>query len=194
MATKRQSYFLALPLSEAFAHNLALIQNHIDHNLRLLNIERIITPTENLHVTVIYLGTLDPSKRATVEFNLKTALNDVEPIILTPEKIILAPLEKEKSMIWLTYEDNETFSVLRNRLISALNLPFTNDPRQPIIHTTLFRIKKPLHNLDINLPEVEMSAIKIKAVTLFHSKHQNDTRIYTPIETYPILAKTYPTT
>lgn len=133
----KQRIFIALPLSEEFQLKLETVLREKRERLRIRWL-----PRENWHLTL-----LPPQFWGSQELNLaqEKLREEVKKKVfsLTAEKIILAPPQREKRMIWLVFKNTPEFFELQQeiRKILLLNGFSLEEERhsEKIIHLTLAR-------------------------------------------------------
>ncbi|MEW5805713.1 MAG: RNA 2',3'-cyclic phosphodiesterase [Patescibacteria group bacterium] len=133
----KQRIFIALPLPETFKQELEMV---LEKEVQALNLRWV--PRQNWHLTL-----LAPQYWNEAETNLaiETLRNNrkSKAFSLESEKIILAPPNKEKRMVWLVFKNSVEFFNLQKNIVNALlgkefNLEI-NLRQEKILHLTLAR-------------------------------------------------------
>jgi RNA 2',3'-cyclic 3'-phosphodiesterase len=128
---------------------------------------RFETP-EKLHITVAFLGWVDPEQVEPIRDVMRSAAVQVEPFTLTLDRIGAFPHERRPRIVWIGSTDQgEPFRSLAGAMQSGYNeLGFTFD-KAPVAHVTLARIKEGRAHLP--MLDVKPVRLRVNHVTLFES-------------------------
>ncbi len=116
----------------------------------LLHLNGNIKPTlpENLHFTLFFFGDID---NTTVE-RIKHTMNEIrfEEFQITYKKIGVFPTYKQPKVIWIGLDDNSTkkLNALFDLVISKMEQIGFKSDKQFKPHLTLFRLKRPIRNIE----------------------------------------------
>lgn len=179
-----QRLFLAIPIVKSYANNLSLYQHALYQRLSKQTDNLRLTPRENLHVTLVFIGNTPSENVSAIIKEVQKATKELQPFTLTPKSIMQLPSDDKARAVCLTFNDSKEFNDLQSKLYEAVHSVQPTQPPKPIIHTTLMRASK----LDISdntpLPDVELSPLSVDTFTLFESKLNRNGSTYQPLETF----------
>lgn len=178
--------FVAVPISEA------LIQSASDYQEYLKRLEapvRWVRP-ENLHVTLKFLGDMDPARISGVTFAVRAALASETSFTAALGGSGVFPNSRSPRVVWMGFEQGASrLSRLANRVDSAVaGLGFERETRDFRPHVTLGRVKSnkgiaPLLNtLEIN--PFEGGKMSVEEVWLMKSTLTPEGAVYEKLETF----------
>lgn len=183
METKR--LFLGIVIDEKMTHVLMSELIHLDQDLWK------ITPAENLHTTVIFLGDVSTRIIPDVETIVSNIASRTRPFALTGGRTrIMQP--DEPTMLWMRYDRSTWFERLVTDAESCFKRIGTwerqldrkhrkkGGDRYPIAHVTLARIRGG-GMLDSLLPPFESNkqtdAFMVRKIALFSSLFEKKTGV-----------------
>jgi RNA 2',3'-cyclic 3'-phosphodiesterase len=166
----------------------------------ILNDLRVIAPkgkwvrTENLHVTLKFLGNADPQKLEQIEGALKTVRSS-QPVTLDFRGLGFFPNEKRPRVFWGGMEASENLRPLAESIggcLHQIGFPLEKWPFTP--HLTLARFDPP------GLPLALADAVKrhssdnygeaiVREFHLIESKLKSTGAEYTTIQSFPFVAE-----
>ncbi len=116
------------------------------HSLRkeLADVDRGVRPvkTEQLHLTLRFLGDMDEALLDDLEGQMNRAVEDVSPFLLTFHGVGAFPNARKPRVVWIGLEGAEPLSVIAERLEKgAVELGFVPEKRGFRPHATVARIK-----------------------------------------------------
>jgi 2'-5' RNA ligase len=98
--------------------------------------------TENYHVTVRFLGEIEPSVCTDLHNAARDAVAGIPPFTFTVDRVSAFPREERPRVLWAGGEAPPPFDDLLDRLGGSLHdLGFERARRDPHFHLTLARIK-----------------------------------------------------
>jgi 2'-5' RNA ligase len=109
-----------------------------------------IPKKEGWHITVSFCGYLTDQEAEELQKITEKAAFEINSFEISPEKIIWAPPDRPKRMIWLTFKKSEEFADLKNKIEKAivagqsggLFRSFRKENREPNPHLTLARFRE----------------------------------------------------
>lgn len=137
-----------------------------------------ITPRENLHITLVFIGYMDEKNIPGLILELSSISSNAGTFFLYPDRIIPAPPHKSSRMIWLTFRECQEFqsaagflktSVGKYALANAFRVKLDN--RDAFPHITLVRFKEVPVVKDTLLPveNIGQKKIRVKSIDLMES-------------------------
>jgi len=101
-----------------------------------------VLPPENLHVTVHFLGTVDPDRVTALTGALAAACSGLEPFDLVFEAVVPAP-KRQPRMLWARAAPSRLHTALANAVAEAAAeaAPRARPPRTSAPHVTLARAR-----------------------------------------------------
>lgn len=145
---------------------------------------------ENLHITMKFLGNIDPGKTETIKEKSKKAADSVSPFKMTLDKIGVFPNLRRLRVIWVgsREEPGEVHKLNRNLEGELKKIGFDPEGRKYIPHITLGRVKerdqskvKPLADQVESYRIEETIPAEADGLTLMESKLTPEGPIYTPV-------------
>jgi 2'-5' RNA ligase len=137
MATLR--LFVAVPLPDPLRGQLAAAAERLAGDGR-------VVPIANLHVTVHFLGDVDPVEAAPLQAALRDAVAPLPPFSLAVDGVAPGPRRRPR-MLWATFTPDARFADLAHRVHKAA-APFAPEARSPrstaTPHVTLVRHRGPV--------------------------------------------------
>lgn len=178
----KRRLFAALPVKSMLVPSLQKLQKvNPDLEIRW-------TRSENLHVTVIFLGYVELRDLPEILKVLKKIAEQTEPIEFQLEKVIPAPPKQTPRMLWVVLSKEKGFTKLSKRLGRRLGR-FARDEfvkREPVPHITLARFtdKKQAENFQ----QVKMNKLNFLTdqLVLFESRPTKLGSNYFEIETFKL--------
>ena len=180
--------FVAIPLSAEIHHNLAVFSARYKLDARELGL-RPVKP-ENIHLTLKFLGEIEPGSAVAVSQALASAVKQCEPFTFTVQSLGAFPgWNKNPRVIWVGAHPLEKIQPVFQRVESALRaLGFAAEERRFSPHLTLSRVKQDYHSPArdalferlINLkPAPEFGQFTATEVVFFQSQLNPDGPVYT---------------
>lgn len=169
----KKRLFVSIDLSE----NLKKIL--FEHSKKYQAKEVRLTPSENLHLTVYFLGYFEKKIIPEVAKRLKNVFSKTKPFSIEFDKIIFGPPNQTPRMIWavfksddfknLTKEIGEKFNDLLN---SRHKLKKESAGWRIISHITLVRFRrfKELKNLELKQPKIKEREFLVQTCQLMESR------------------------
>jgi RNA 2',3'-cyclic 3'-phosphodiesterase len=150
----------------------------VSEELRKTGLGAKFEAPEKLHVTLAFLGNVQPPRIDDIVSALSATVTGLAPFSVTLDKLGAFPHERKPRIVYVgAREQGAPFRALAERVRSAyaaLGFPFEKDP---VAHVTIARIKDPKRPLP--LLEFAPIPLAIESVTLFESlfdKTQNTSR------------------
>jgi RNA 2',3'-cyclic 3'-phosphodiesterase len=136
--------------------------------------------SENLHVTVNFLGYVLEEKIPEICESLKSATHGKSAFDIEFTKIGIGPTKEKKKMVWLRGNQNNELDDLKFSLDFALGC-FLKEKSKFIPHLTLGRIKKTEWRKLIEEPQIDKDfkfLLPVSSVDLMESRYEEGKRIY----------------
>lgn len=182
--------FLSIPVSNDFEKNFLRYKALCDapDNVSW-------TPTENLHITVVYIGVVPEVVIPKLSHVLRSALLEHAPFTITCSKVSQSPNQSVSNMLWAYFEQNTAFDdlvqVAVRTLLSVGIQPkdtFKLQSNKYIPHVTVARgegcpcvSQKCAHGNAV----LAQSAIVVNEIQLLASVTEHSVRKYICLETFP---------
>ena len=140
--------FVAFPVPFSNAEELKIIhqQNSFLDGIRW-------TPSQNLHVTIFFLGEVVEANISPIINAISAVTNKAKPFTIQFEKIKLAGKLKRGGMIWAQFYKNDSYFNLSKNIYHGVEPYLIIQPvfKDPIPHVTLARFKGETDSAKINL-------------------------------------------
>jgi len=146
------------------------------------------TPTENMHLTILFLGNLAMDNLEKIVEIGRKVFENIQPIDFYGTNISVAPNQNFARMLWLNLELNQEIAKLKRQLEKKLEengIAFEKEDRALKLHITLARFKP----VKIDWPDIKFPIhFKATEVCLMESKLQKPHAVYLPLKKF-ILGK-----
>jgi len=121
-------------------------------------------PPDNYHITLRFLGDMDPAIIVDLDRLCRDLAEDIEPFECTLDRVGAFPSMDRARVLWVGGEAPSAFQHLCRRLSDGLmELDFPRDKKQSVTHVTLARIKD---RPDPRLREIAMSIEPVSPLVL----------------------------
>jgi 2'-5' RNA ligase len=142
--------------------------NVVTERLRGAGLDARFESPKKLHITLAFLGWVDPESIEPVRDALARAAHDAKPFELTLDKIGAFPHERRPRVVWIGASEQVTAFRELSRSVRAAyeDLGFTFD-KDAVAHVTIARVK----GGDAHLPMLDVKPMKlaVRELTLFES-------------------------
>lgn len=147
------------------------------------------TPSEDAHVTVLFLGELMDSHLPEIKSILKGVTGRMAPFALHFERIEFFA-HKMPKMIWGRFQRNLGFLEL-NQEFKKFMKPYIDmteeeELKEPIPHVTLARLHTPIDPKKFSLRSRMMPSFEVTEIHLYESENDSSGKHYTILETFPL--------
>lgn len=140
---------------------------------------------EKLHITLAFLGWVDPENVDAVREALTAVAQSIAPFELTLDKLGAFPHERKPRVVWVgAREQGAAFRTLTRSARTAYEaLGFTFD-KEAVAHVTIARVKRG----EAHLPSLDIKPMKltVRELTLFESIPTARTTRYEARARYPL--------
>lgn len=147
------------------------------------------TKTENLHITVVFLGYLEKENISSLEKEIHQVLQTMRSFSLEFAGLSFGPRGKSPRLIWAKYKDHNDFSETIDRLAEHLQKkgfpPKGKLWKNP--HVTLARFKGRIDTSP--LPSVILPPLRATQIDLYESKLFRSGPVYTKRRTFHLTNK-----
>lgn len=132
--------FIALPVPDAVAAFLKQIQERL--RSPVANIRWV--PVANIHLTLKFLGEIDPSAVPAINAQLDAVARSIPPFALSAEGVGVFPNLRQARVVWVGLSgDIKLLQALQQHLESGLaTLGFKREPRAFRAHLTIGRTRQ----------------------------------------------------
>jgi len=150
-------------------------------------------PTENLHLTLKFLGEVPPAKLDEVRSVLST-IHSAQPATLEFRALAFVPNERHPKVLWVDAESTASLQSLAADIDRAMHtLGFPLETRAFTPHLTLARFYKPRVPPKLRAAVGENASRSFGSLTasdfqLIESKLKRSGAEYTPLESFPFAA------
>lgn len=185
----KKRLFTAINLPDSLKKELTGIQRSQEIIQILETTQGRFTKSENLHITVSFLDT--------IEENLVTGLIDIvnhvcnnnQPFKLALKEIAFGPPGKLARMIWATFDSSENYNKLRSELNQKIadflkhkkQSIYLDSHKEPTIHVTLARLHQYIKPFPIVNTAIRSMEFNCRAISLLESKLSPQGAIYTEL-------------
>ncbi|MCE5203823.1 MAG: RNA 2',3'-cyclic phosphodiesterase [Actinomycetia bacterium] len=136
--------FLAIALDDGLRGVLAQSAAAVRKNAPTWRGEKWVS-AQNLHVTLAFLGLLEPPALDAAQRLAETVCNDHSPYTLGLARVIPAPRPRSASMLWATVSDgyDETSELADELATRLVEVGYEPPAREFTPHITLVRARRP---------------------------------------------------
>ncbi len=184
-STKR--LFLAIKLSQELVFRVQDLKNDAESLLEDRSLRW--TASDNLHLTLLFLGDTDVSEIPTICKVMDESVKNLKSFEMTFTGLGCFPNTQKPRVFWMGVEDPQPLRLLYNRLIRGLSPVIKLNRPKFSPHVTLVRLKdyaKPelimkLNQLIDSHQERRFGSMRVEQATLFESDLQPSGPIYKTI-------------
>ena len=161
--------------------------NDVSERLRNSGFDARFEAPEKLHITLAFLGWVDPESVEAIRSALQAVAQGVAPFDLPLDKLGAFPRERKPRVVWIgSSEQRAAFRDLAHAVRKAYEaLGFTFD-KESVAHVTIARVK----GGDAHLPMLDLKPMNlaVRELTLFESIPAAHTTRYEVRARYPLKA------
>ncbi len=160
----------------------------IINELKKTQIDAKIVETENMHLTLKFLGDTDENLIDEIEKTIKESTKDIKPFEITLKNIGVFPNQNYIKVAWIGVENAEPLKQITETIDTKLqNFGFEKEKRPFSAHLTIARIKsaknkEKLIQLINKYENTEFQKIKIDKIILKKSTLTPEGPIYTNLK------------
>lgn len=178
--------FFAINLPDKVKTALGGVGEKLAQRSRRRNIRWVAT--ENLHVTLHFLGNKTDEEISRLDDRAKVIIKNLAPFELVTTKVGCFPNERRPRVIIVETSDasNRAHTLAKKLGEAILGLGMEIDLRPWHSHITLGRVKDASGVCDIDMP-VSALTIPVKSFELMESRLEADGVIYSIISSYPLM-------
>jgi 2'-5' RNA ligase len=178
--------FLAIPLPERLRSDVVALSGVLD----LPGASWRLAHAEGLHVTIRFLGEVDPADHDRLNAAWREAAGGTRPLALRLGGASVAPNPKRPRVVWLTVHDETgdgALAQLAGRLERAARLQgFPPEPRPFAAHVTLARARRGVRARAADLaPVSDLGAFTADRLVLYRSRPGPGGSVYEELWSYP---------
>jgi RNA 2',3'-cyclic 3'-phosphodiesterase len=145
------------------------------------------TADDNLHVTVLFLGSVEDKAVPELVADLRRAVARSAPFPMGHECVCLAPPgRRPPTMIWSTFSGRGSFAALAGAVSAAArrHAPEMAADKEPLPHVTLARFKNatPARGRDVTQLPARPESFLVDGVKLIESQLMPSGPVYTTVE------------
>jgi len=180
--------FLCIPIDEALRVKLADLSSRLQ---RLVHVRANWVRAENFHLTVRFLGEIDPMLTLDLQRCLRAVLKHIPPFVASINKLGAFPSTERPRVVWAGGRAADPFVELISLLEQELTqLGFPRERKPSMSHVTLARIKG---KVDDSVEEAMRSLARIpcwdlqaKQLVLMESRLTSRGAVYSPLFSLPM--------
>lgn len=179
--------FIAIDIPPWVKEQIAGIQNRF----KSLDLNASWVRPENIHLTLKFLGDIDPQRVPLIKETMTRALNPIPKFSVWLGGLGVYPDLKRPRVLWVGLRDSQgALETLHEKTDDALNsLGFPKEPRKFSPHLTFGRLKsqKGKSSLEKALqegPEIESDPFEISSVKFYQSQLTRTGSIYTALDKF----------
>lgn len=145
--------------------------------------------SDNLHLTVFFLGDVSEEKLYELREVLREKLLVVKPFILKFDSMVFAPSDERVRMIWARFKGNDSYKFLVNEVAFSVKefVSKRKEHKELIPHVTIARINNPEIGKILTLPSLNLQDVFVEECFLMESQLGVDGSHYTVIEQFSFL-------
>jgi 2'-5' RNA ligase len=146
------------------------------------------TRSENLHITLLFLGYVDNDVVPEICQKVEDASNLFDVFDIHFEKIVLAPKKDDPKMFWLEGEKSEEMRELFDTLKKELGI-FLAESKEFRPHVTLGKIRKEKWAVLPEKPEIDEKmdfSMLVENIEVLENIEEHGKRTYIPIQSCPL--------
>ena len=176
--------FVALNLSDEIKERLIKLQKKIAQYLPNF---RWIKPV-NLHLTLVFLGRVDPKKIVKLIEIIKKTVENVEPFTIDFARVGVFPESRRAKIIWVGVEESSILGALNQTFYRKLKKNnFVLDERDFTPHVTIGRTKEKVNKEAVNYvlskyPNSKFGQLKVESIDIMESELKRSGAEYQIIE------------
>jgi 2'-5' RNA ligase len=142
--------------------------NDVTERLRSTGLDARFEPPEKLHITLAFLGWVDPESIEAIRDALARAAQEAEPFDITLDKLGAFPHERKARVIWIgASKQGAIFRELSHSVRANYEaLGFTFE-KNAVAHVTIARVKG--GNAHLPMLDVKPMKFTVRDLTLFES-------------------------
>ncbi len=166
-----------------------LLLKKIKVNLNQKEIEYRWVPQENYHVTINFLGEVDPERLSELEGILTEVAQASAPFSLRVEGVGAFPEAHSGRVLWMGIQNSIALRELQSRCTELLRAQnFSVEDRDYSPHLTIARLRSPKNVSDIISPcrNTDFGDLAVTELTLYESKLGGSFPIYTPVKHFSL--------
>jgi 2'-5' RNA ligase len=178
---KRIKLFAGIELTPTVRKACAAIADR----LRASGLNARFEAAEKLHITLAFLGWVDPEASAEISEALKRAAQSCAPFDLSLDKLGAFPHERKPRVVWVgASEQGEPFRDLSRAAREEFEtLGFSFD-KEPVAHVTIARVKGGVAHLPVL--DIKPMKMRVTGLTLFESIPAAGTTRYEARARFPL--------
>jgi 2'-5' RNA ligase len=145
------------------------------------------THPSDLHLTLLFIGEVDPGRQADVSSSVSKVFSAKSPFTLEAESLTTWGDIRKPNMLWLRFRRSPAFTDLRQNLQEAIApvVSLKPDYSDPIPHVTMARFPKGLvRPVESPVPEGLKREVMIDKAELWVSEARSDGRKYRAISEF----------
>jgi 2'-5' RNA ligase len=150
-------------------------------------------PTASMHVTLKFLGNVEPREVAAIDGASRRVAADAAPITARLRTLGSFPHLRRPRVVWAGVDaGNESLHELQEALDRSLSaLGFAREKRRFHAHVTIGRVNSQRGVVELaaaieGRAGLDLGPVDIEALTLFESKLQRSGAEHTPLGVYPL--------
>ena len=162
--------------------------NQVINEIKKTQIDAKLVETENMHLTLKFLGDIDENLTEDIEKIIKDTVENVQPFQLTLKNMGVFPNQNYIKVLWVGVENAEILKQIAETINTKLQkLGFEKEKRPFSVHLTIARIKSAKNKEKIiqlinKYQNIEFQKIQINKILLKKSILTQKGPIYTNLK------------
>ena len=168
--TYRPKLFTGINLDPSTRNICVLVKRRLE----LSGVDARFEKADKLHITLAFLGWVDPERVESIDHALREVAARVAPFSITLDKMSAFPHERNPHIVFIgSREKQPGFDALSAQLRSGYERLGFQFPKQAVPHVTIARIKAN----GVHLPNIDVMPMttKVRRITLFESLPAEET-------------------
>lgn len=174
----KKRLFFSLTIPQHFKQELTTTLSRLDILNTLSSASPRIIKPENLHITMLFLASVDEKLIPGLIKLGKQICLDIKVFSLKLKDISLAPPGQKPRMIWAVFAENQSFTdciALLNKTVKKYlpkdqYKPYGKSAKKPIPHITLARFKKTTKYMELPKISIKNNVLSFTSLVLMESK------------------------
>lgn len=170
--------------ADGLSFNPQLAFKKLKVNLEQKEIPHRWVPSENYHVTLVFLGEVEADRLLLLMEELGRLAREHDPFTLKVEGLSAFPNPRSGRVIWIGVQNSIKLRSLQSDTHRALSaVGFSLEERTYTPHLTIARLRSPRKLTDIISPLVKQNfgELTVEKITLYESKSGGSFPIYQPL-------------
>lgn len=181
--------FIAIATSEGLENSASQIIKKLRITADQRHIDIRWTPTENFHVTLVFLGGTQEDKIPEVEGVMQEVASQHPPFSLKISDVGAFPDEFRSRVLWFGVQNSKALRALQGELSQKFqDKKYPMESREYSPHLTIGRLRNPHKTKDLTSPFVrkKIAKILIQNIVLYESVGSAPFPVYKALKTFSL--------